>query len=174
MSLDIYAGTLTRYYSHNWKNIAQQFAEENGLKYKTISPGRDRIEPEQEKKLVEQISDAVYEWMDHLVKNIDPSFHSPLWDEKNEHDYFTDRPGWEAFGALIMLQACRLLDCPLPEYVESGWNAYEEPIVEKAMSQEFTCSLISSVTHWLPIPKEMAFVAHCLLKKRQPFQRLQC
>lgn len=24
MGLDIYAGTLTRYYSHNWKNIVHQ------------------------------------------------------------------------------------------------------------------------------------------------------
>lgn len=30
MGLDIYAGTLTRYYSHNWKTVVQQWAEENG------------------------------------------------------------------------------------------------------------------------------------------------
>ena len=30
MGLDIYAGTLTRYYSHNWKTAVQQWAEENG------------------------------------------------------------------------------------------------------------------------------------------------
>ena len=27
MGLDIYAGTLTRYYTNNWKTVAQQFAE---------------------------------------------------------------------------------------------------------------------------------------------------
>ena len=32
MGLDIYAGTLTRYYSRNWKTVVQQWAEENGLK----------------------------------------------------------------------------------------------------------------------------------------------
>ena len=26
MGLDIYAGTLTRYYSHNWKTVVQQWA----------------------------------------------------------------------------------------------------------------------------------------------------
>ena len=31
MGLDIYAGTLTRYYSHNWKTVVQQWAEENVL-----------------------------------------------------------------------------------------------------------------------------------------------
>ena len=31
MGLDIYAGTLTRYYTHNWKTVTQLFAEENGI-----------------------------------------------------------------------------------------------------------------------------------------------
>ena len=34
MGLDIYAGTLTRYYSHNWKTVVQQWAEENGYSFK--------------------------------------------------------------------------------------------------------------------------------------------
>lgn len=32
MGLDIYAGTLTRYYSRNWKNMVQKFSKENGQK----------------------------------------------------------------------------------------------------------------------------------------------
>ena len=36
MGLDIYAGTLTRYYSHNWKTIVQQWAEENGYTFNRI------------------------------------------------------------------------------------------------------------------------------------------
>ena len=34
MGLDIYAGTLTRYYSHNWKTVVQQWAEENGYTFR--------------------------------------------------------------------------------------------------------------------------------------------
>ena len=34
MGLDIYAGTLTRYYAHNWKSTVQQWAEENGYAFK--------------------------------------------------------------------------------------------------------------------------------------------
>ena len=37
MGLDIYAGTLTRYYSHNWKTVIQQWAEENGYTYNRIT-----------------------------------------------------------------------------------------------------------------------------------------
>ena len=36
MGLDIYAGTLTRYYSHNWKTVVQQWAEENGWGFQKI------------------------------------------------------------------------------------------------------------------------------------------
>ena len=38
MGLDIYAGTLTRYYSHNWKTVVQQWAEKNGYSFSRISP----------------------------------------------------------------------------------------------------------------------------------------
>ena len=38
MGLDIYAGTLTRYYSHNWKTVVQQWAEENGYTFNRITP----------------------------------------------------------------------------------------------------------------------------------------
>lgn len=36
MGLDIYAGTLTRYYAQNWKTVSQQFAETNGMNFQTI------------------------------------------------------------------------------------------------------------------------------------------
>ena len=39
MGLDIYAGTLTRYYSHNWKTVVQQWAEENGYYLQPDHPG---------------------------------------------------------------------------------------------------------------------------------------
>ena len=41
MGLDIYAGTLTRYYSHNWKTVVQQWAEENGYAFNRITPAGD-------------------------------------------------------------------------------------------------------------------------------------
>ena len=38
MGLDIYAGTLIRYYARNWKTVSQQFAEANGIDFQTIRP----------------------------------------------------------------------------------------------------------------------------------------
>ena len=38
MGLDIYAGTLTRYISGNWKTQLQQYAEANGHGYTKVTP----------------------------------------------------------------------------------------------------------------------------------------
>ena len=47
MGLDIYAGTLTRYYCHNWKTAVQQWAEANGYAFHKITPEGEEL-PEQE------------------------------------------------------------------------------------------------------------------------------
>lgn len=157
MGLDIYAGTLTRYYSHNWKTITQQLSEENGQHYKQVDENGNEIKPVDDIGEIEQIRDVICQWSDGLASNIDASMKTPLWDEKRESEYFTDKPDWEAFGALVMLQACRLLNRPVPECVESGWDAFDEPVVKEAMSQIRDCSLLSEVTLWLPIPKDIIF-----------------
>ena len=48
MGLDIYAGTLTRYYSHNWKTVVQQWAEENGWGFQKITPDGGAADNEEE------------------------------------------------------------------------------------------------------------------------------
>lgn len=41
MGLDIYVGTLTRYYTHNWKTATQQWTEGNGYGFSRITAERD-------------------------------------------------------------------------------------------------------------------------------------
>jgi len=158
MGLDIYAGTLTRYYSCNWKNITQILSEENGHECVMMDSYGNEIKPVEDKEEIEQICDTICLWTDKLATSFDPPLPSPLWDEKSECDYFTDKPNWEALGALVMLQACHLQNCPLPEYVESGWNVFDEPVVKKAMSQKIFNSLLADVSFWLPIPIKSIFV----------------
>ena len=43
MGLDIYAGTLTRYYAGNWKNVVQMWAEANGYTFNKITPDGQTI-----------------------------------------------------------------------------------------------------------------------------------
>lgn len=159
MGMDIYSGTLTRYYSRNWKNITQQLAEENGQKCVVTDGCGNEIKPVEDPAEIEQIREAVSTWAENLTASLPTDKPMPIWDETTDKDYYTDKPDWEAYGALIMLQACQSLNCPLPEYVESGWNAYDEPVVKKAMSQKLANSLLSDTSIWLPIPEKSIFTA---------------
>lgn len=157
MGLDIYAGTLTRYYSRDWKNLVQQQAEENGFKYETIGGDGNEIQSTVDHAEIEQIHDAINQWSSNLIERITPSSPTTVWNEGVGCHYFTDRPDWLAYGALIMLQACQHFNSPLPEYVDSDWNAYDEPIVKKAMSQETANSLLMDVCFWVPIQEKAIF-----------------
>lgn len=64
MGLDIYAGTLTRYYTHNWKTAAQQFAEANGL-------GFQMIRAQQEELSIEEVREAVTRWRDNIIVGLE-------------------------------------------------------------------------------------------------------
>ena len=127
MGMDIYSGTLTRNYSRYWTNITQQLAEENGQKCVVTDGCGNEIKPVEDPAEIEQIREAVSTWAENLTASLPTDKPMPIWDETTDKDYYTDKPDWEAYGALIMLQACQSLNCPLPEYVESGWNAYDEP-----------------------------------------------
>ncbi len=66
MGLDIYAGTLTRYYSHNWKTVVQQWAEENGYTFNRITPDGEPADNEEELSPAE-IQAAVEDWRDQIL-----------------------------------------------------------------------------------------------------------
>ena len=69
MGLDIYAGTLTRYYSHNWKTVVQQWAEENGYAFNRITPDGETADNEEEMSPAE-IQAAVENWRDQILSAI--------------------------------------------------------------------------------------------------------
>ena len=69
MGLDIYAGTLTRYYSHNWKTAVQQWAEENGYTFNRITPDGEAADNEEEMSPAE-IQAAVENWRDQILSAI--------------------------------------------------------------------------------------------------------
>jgi len=158
MGLDIYSGKLTRYYSRNWKNIVQQMSEENGHKCVMTDGCGNEITPVEDKTEIERIRECVAGWIDNLAANLDLPLAAPLWDESTECGYYTDKPDWEAFGALVMLQACISLDRPLPKYIENRWNAFEAPEVKEAVSKKIVNSLLSDVSLWLPIPDNAIFI----------------
>ena len=68
MGLDIYAGTLTRYYSHNWKTVVQQWAEENGYSFNRITPDGEPADDEELSPT--DVQAAVENWRDQILAAI--------------------------------------------------------------------------------------------------------
>ena len=107
MGLDIYAGTMTRYYTHNWKTAVQQWAEEHGYTFQRITPSGDEI-PEDEKMSPAEIQADIENWQQQVLSAITQPGQKPYtpWTENNEKPYYTDKPDWEAFGAMLLAAAC--------------------------------------------------------------------
>lgn len=163
MGLDIYAGTLTRYYSHNWKNVVQQWAEENGFTFHKITPDGDPIADEEELSPTE-IQGIVENWREQILAAVSRPGQAPYapWPEDNEKPYYTDKPDWDAFGAMLLVAACHTYGEPVPPTVEKDWDFMEYPAIARLTAdEERVWSLFRGATWWLPL--EDAFLFHAPL-----------
>ena len=154
MGMDLYAGTLTRYYAHNWKTEAQLWAEENGFGYQKIGPDS---EPGEEMSS-EEIRQAVEKWRDNLLSAIrEHGSRIGSWPEDNEHPYLTNKPDWPAFEALLLYAACKCLGEPLPEKFGKEAQFEDFEISERAYKDpKLQWSLFNGAICWLPL--EAGFV----------------
>ena len=78
MGLDIYAGTLTRYYSRNWKTSVQQWGERNGMQVNIVRPPKQNAEIAP----AEEILKGVTNWRDQLIDALTDNLSRKLmWNE---------------------------------------------------------------------------------------------
>ena len=105
MGLDVYVGSFTRYYTGDWESVTARAARELGAKFETIrtdTPSESIRDPE-------QIHPIVLEWRECLSNSLNGSLPRPLdWNETSDAPYFTDKPDWDGYNALLL------------------WAAYEE------------------------------------------------
>lgn len=157
MGLDIYAGTLTRYYARNWKTTVQQWAEENGYTYNRFGPGG---EMEQEQKPdPQEVLAAIEGWRDAVLGALRNSgMDYPSWPEDNEAPYYTDKPDWDAFCALLLAECCGVLGEEVPKTVPKGWSGgfWDDPRVKRG-AEKAGGSLLAGAQLWLPIGEPFWF-----------------
>ena len=158
MGLDLYAGTLTRYYAHNWKTAVEQWAEANGYTFNRITPEGDAI-PDEEVPPAE-IQAGVEGWRDQLLAALAQPGRAPYapWPEDNDRPYYTDKPDWDAFGAMLLVAACRSYGEPVPATVPKNWDFAGHPLIARlAEDEEKIWSLFRGTTWWLPLPDGFLF-----------------
>ena len=78
------------------------------------------------------------EWRDQILAAISQPNQPPYtpWLENNEKPYYTDKPDWDAFSAMLLVAACRTYEEPVPPTVEKDWNFMEHPLVARLASDE--------------------------------------
>ncbi|MDO5690709.1 MAG: hypothetical protein Q4G61_10705 [Tissierellia bacterium] len=154
MGLDIYTGTLTRYYTQNWKTATQQFAEAHGIQFQTV-----RFQPEQENgQSIEEIKGIVTEWRDNIISGLklDPA---PLWNEDYDTTpYYTNKPDWDALHALMLYAAAKFSSQEVPATIEKNFDVSRHSIVEEFLkSTEFNLTFFNENGWWLPIEDRFIF-----------------
>lgn len=154
MGLDIYAGTLTRYYAQNWKTVSQQFAETNGMNFQTI-----RAQQESEEELsLQEIQEIITQWQNAIINGLDLN-PIPLWNEDYDvTPYYTNKPDWDALNALLLYIASKYSNKEVPATIIKNFDVYKHPIVSEFLKmKDVQLSLFDGNGWWLPIKKNIMF-----------------
>jgi hypothetical protein len=155
MALDVYVGSLTRYYAGEWENIAERATRERGGDYRVARVGGlfDSSDPD-------EIREAVIAWRTSLSESLGERIAAPLdWSEELEAAYYTGRPGWDGFGSLVLWAA--YAEHPAlrrPASLPEEWD--NDPVLMRSNADGVRSRfshLVRNVELWLPCNFEFTF-----------------
>ena len=101
MALDIYSGTLSRYYTGKWKNIFQEWADSHDLAY---SVHRKETEGLNTADLSEgEMVQMILDWQEGLQRFLmSQQGLACKWREDEGAPYLSDRPDWSAYWMVLL------------------------------------------------------------------------
>jgi hypothetical protein len=158
MALDIYVGSLTRYYVGKWETAGARYAREQGIPYQTVRP-----HPESHDAVTDPVvvKEAVQGWRSSLEAGLRQHLSTGLsWEEEADSPYFTDRPAWDGYAGLVLLAAhTECPEFPLPECATAEWD--KDDAYQAAASRDFKSrfSHLYDVVIWLPCRFSFKFKA---------------
>lgn len=157
MGLDVYVGSLTRYYSGNWETIVQQAGREQGLTVTVVRPGAakswlgrllGRFRPSGEASAAE----AVRRWRDRVGGEL--GIAGLEWNEAPDAEYATDKPAWDCYGALALWASYdELPRAPRRETAE-GWDQDSALLTSRMNPKSRYRHLVADTEIWLPVAFE--------------------
>lgn len=145
MGLDVYVGSLTRYYLESSADVVERIARHQGL---AVSDGQDAEEV---------IRAAVVGWRDGLSRSLGDRLDGPLdWDESGPAPCFTDKPGWDGYGGTLLLAAHdEHPELPAPAQVSADWP--DDPAYQAASAPGAGSRYHQLLTPELWLPCRFAF-----------------
>jgi hypothetical protein len=152
MALDVYVGSLTRYYAGDWENVAGKVARER----ERSTAGR----PLSEVPDAARIRPRILEWRQSLARSLGDRLSEPLgWDESATEQYFTARPGWDGFGSLVLWAAyAEHPSVRAPVALPEAWD--DDPMLLRCNAEGFRSRfshLVRNVELWLPCAFRFTF-----------------
>ncbi len=154
MAFEVYVGTRTRFYRRDWENVAQRMAREQGIQYTMIySGGKPEAPPP-----ATDIRQAVTGWCRALSGGLEVHGCGPAqWDEGDQQPYFTDRPAWDGYSALLVWAAhAEHPDLPVPGEVPESW--VDDPAYVRSTVREYKSRFRTILEPQLWLPTEFPFV----------------
>ena len=153
MALDVYVGSLTRYYAGEWENISEKTARERGTQFRI----ERRVEPEPD---IQELLQAILGWRVELNQSLGDRVAQPLdWSEDLDAPYYTGRPGWDGFGSLVLWAA--YAEHPAvrrPASLPEEWDNDVALVRSNVTGFRSRYShLVRNVELWLPNPFEFTF-----------------
>ena len=158
MGLDVYVGSLTRYYARDWETVVQKHARETGMSLTVLRPDEgEAVVTDQN-----EIRAAVSTWRDNLSTGLGDNIDEPFnWDESNDSPYFTDKPAWDCYSSLLLWAAyLEHPDLVRPVACVEDWT--EDEAFKRTSSSDFQTeypALLSSTEIWLPANFTFTFAA---------------
>jgi len=145
VGLDVYVGSLTRYYVESSADVVERIARHQGME---VSAGQHAEEV---------IRAAVVGWRDGLSRWLGDRLDGPLdWDESGPAPCFTDKPGWDGYGGTLLLAAHdEHPELPAPAQVSADWP--DDPAYQAASAPGAGSRYHQLLTPELWLPCRFAF-----------------
>ncbi len=165
MALDVYAGSLTRFYTLDWENAAQTSSD--GHVYRQGSPeapvDKSSIPPAGE------VEPAVIAWRDAVSQGLATNISSPLdWEEGVHLPYATDRPGQEGYAGLMLWAAyANHPDKEVPKSLPTA-GCQDDPVLSKAMERESKTPVRAVLQPQMWFPCEFPFIFQVPAPSQEP------
>ncbi len=151
MGLDVYVGTLSRYYTGQWETIVQQYGREAGMAVRVVRPSDarlgffarifDRLRP------TPNVHRQVARWQEKLSQLAGTTI---TWDDSENREYFTDKPAWDCYGALLLWAAYE--EHGATNFPDTAERWHEDPVYEIAARDGASkyIQLLSGAEIWVP------------------------
>jgi len=155
MGLAVYVGSLTGYYAGGPPTAVERLAWQQRVPYMVIRGDRQAGGHTER----DVICAAVVAWRDELRRGLGDRLEQPLdWDESPAAPSFVERPGWDGYGAMLVLAAHdEHPELEAPATVSADWPddvAYQTAVAAGAGSR-YDQLLLPDL--WLPCPFGFTF-----------------